>query len=156
MGTLKTTFLALLLGSSAVTHVDDVSEHTSMQGLVGAYFNAVSTVFKAGSTIDELNSLMSLTTDDVQYWHQNFGAQFDRHTWHGMMLERVEQGRYNKPANFCYEVINAIPGKGALAVEYFSGFADGEGVCKAKDERLKLAVFKFAEDMKIKQIEELW
>lgn len=120
---------------------------------VTAYFAALDKVAKKGSTIEDINALLSLTHDDVRYIHVEYQANFTKETWREAFLRNLELGRYQKTEKNQIRILNAIHGKNHIAVEYSHGIIQPNGQWQKTDNYL--AVFGFTQG-KVSLIKELW
>ena len=118
------------------------------------YFSAIETIFKRGSTEEDVGRLFELVSEDVRYVHESYEAAFERGPWREAFLRNVRSGSYREPADFCIGITNFIPGNGFAAVEYEYGRDEG-GTCISREDGRKLALFE-TRDGKIRLIQELW
>lgn len=123
-------------------------------GPICSYFSAMESIFRRGSTADDVERLFELVTDDVRYVHETYDAAFEHGAWREAFLRNVESAAYGEPADFCFRITNYIPGNGFAAVEYEYGHEDA-GTCVSRQDGRKLVLFETREG-KIRLIQELW
>ena len=120
---------------------------------INSYFSALDKVSRKGSSIEDIDSLLALTHDDVKYVHVEYEANFSKETWRKAFIRNLERGAYQTTAKNEKRVINSIFGKNHTAIEYSNGVIQKDGTW-IKDEPL-LVIFGFT-DGKISLIKELW
>ncbi len=131
-----------------------VADEPTMPAVVEQYFDVLDTIFRAGSTPDDVAALMDLTNDDVQYIHHNYQADFDKESWRAAFMRNMDAGGYKAEASYCTVVTNTIPGEGYFAAAYAYGTNSGAQCVPNNDNRL-LIVFKIV-DGKLSKVEEMW
>ncbi len=115
---------------------------------IEAYFEALDTVYKEGSTVADIDALLALLHEDVRYVHVAYEADFDRATWRAAFMRNWERGAYANEAEQATHIVEVLHGKNHAAVAYDPGSA-------SLAEEALLVVFRFT-DGKISRIEELW
>jgi len=120
---------------------------------VNAYFSALDAVAKSTSTEADIDHLLSLMHDDVKYIHVEYDAHFDKTSWRKAFMRNLSLGRYDNTERNLIKVLNTIPGKNHIAVEYSHGLIDVKGDWQPTDKYL--AVFGF-KDGRLALIKELW
>lgn len=121
--------------------------------LINAYFAALDNVSRKGSTIEDINSLLKLTHDQVQYIHVDYEANFNKQTWRKAFVSNLERGAYQNSDKNRIRVTNVIYGKNHVAIEYAHGVIQDDGIWQQSDPLL--VIFGFTEG-KISLVKELW
>jgi hypothetical protein len=120
---------------------------------INAYFSALDRVSQKGSSIEDIDSLLSLTHDNVQYVHVEYEANFTKASWRKAFIRNLKRGAYQNSNKNEMRVLNSIFGKNHTAIEYSHGVIQADGTWQ-KTEPL-LVVFGFTNG-KISLIKELW
>lgn len=146
--------ISLAAGAAACQSASPALAAPEIPPVIAAYFDHLATVYRAGSTQDDVEDLLELMTDDVRYVHVAYGAEFDLESWRAAFLHQQQSGRYTDPEDACLAVTNTIPGNRHYAVEYVAGRHSG-GTCQPSDDPRQLVVFSVTNG-KLARIEELW
>jgi hypothetical protein len=117
-----------------------------LKELVVSINNVQNKVLRHDSTLDDLDDLFLLYTEDFEYIHEVYGGTYTRDHLYKNYAIRIEEGRY-KGVSDRYKIISMIPGHNAVAVERQQTH---EGVTANH-----LAVFEFRGD-KVSKIIEYW
>lgn len=120
---------------------------------VNNYFSALDEVYREGSTVAEIDHLLSILHEDVRYIHVDYEADFDRDSWREAFIGNLERGAYRNGPENEMRISNVIHGKNYIAVEYSHGIVQPDGTFESDDPLLVLFTFT---DGKISCIEELW
>jgi len=140
----------LILSSAALAK--DCNEECQL-AQVKAYFSALDKVSKKGSTVSDIDALLALTHDDIQYVHVEYQANFTKDTWRKAFLRNLDLGRYTKTEKNQIRILNSIPGKNHVAIEYSHGLIQENGEWKPTNKYLAIFAFK---DSKLSLVKELW
>lgn len=120
---------------------------------VNDYFSALDEVYREGSSVADIDHLLSLLHDEVRYVHVDYEADFDRNSWREAFIGNLERGAYRNGPENEMRISNVIHGKNHIAVEYSHGIVQPDGTFESGNPLLVL--FTFTDD-KISLIEELW
>ena len=146
-------FLLAFLGASVANAEQPIAcEASCMLEKVEAYYDQVETVWRKGSTMDDVDHFLSQVHDDVRYVHVIHYADFNKDTWRRAFQRQLELGSYDGTANDHFEIINHIAGADHIAIEsVYHTLIDGH--MRAGDPHLEIFSFK---DGKIVRVEALW
>lgn len=120
---------------------------------VNAYFRALDNVFQRGSTVADVDALLSILHERVRYVHTEYDADFGRDAWRTAFLGNLERGAYRNGPERQIGILTVIHGKNHVAVEYAHGEVLPDGTWEGGEPLLALFTFT---DGKISRIEELW
>ena len=120
---------------------------------INSYFAALDKISRKDSSIKDIDSLLALTHQDVNYIHVEYEANFTKESWRKAFIRNLERGAYQKSELNEMRIINSIFGKNHIAIEYSHGVIQQDGTWQ-KTEPL-LVIFAFT-DGKISLIKELW
>lgn len=120
---------------------------------INSYFAALDKVSRKGSNNEDVDSLLSLMHDNVQYIHVEYEANFNKKSWRKAFIRNIERGVYRNSAKNEIRILNSIFGKNHIAIEYSHGVIQQNGIWQ-KTEPL-LVLFGFI-DGKISLVKELW
>jgi hypothetical protein len=121
--------------------------------LINSYFSALDRVSRKNSTINDIDSLLALTHDDVKYIHVEYEANFTKGLWRKAFIRNLERGAYQNSTNNEMRVVNTIFGKNHMAIEYSHGVIQPNGTWNPTEPLL--VIFGFTNG-KISLIKELW
>lgn len=144
----------LSTGAMAQTSREDAAGLASRE-IVETYLENAAALFRETADEQTVDRFFGLFTEDVQYIHARFEADFSRESWEAAIRRNLALERFDSPADFCMRLTNWIAGNPHSAVEYAYGNLDEEGRCRPEDDERKLAVFWFDGDL-IRKVEELW
>ncbi|MGA4608524.1 hypothetical protein [Pseudoalteromonas maricaloris] len=78
----KTTLIALFLFISFPSLTTEaLCDNTCMQTQTQNYLDSLVTVFIKGSTVKDIDALLSQLHDNVKYEHEEYDADFDKTKW---------------------------------------------------------------------------
>lgn len=120
---------------------------------VSAYFRALDKVFQEGSTVADVDDLLSILHERVRYVHTSYEADFGREDWRAAFIGNLERSAYRNGPERHIGILKVIHGKHHIAVEYSHGEVLPDGSWKGGEPLL--ALFRFT-DGRISLIEELW
>ncbi|WP_340680851.1 hypothetical protein [Paraglaciecola sp.] len=140
------------LVSSKATLASDC-DSTCQLAQINSYFSALDKVSLKNSTINDIDSLLALTHDDVKYIHVEYEANFTKDTWRKAFIRNLERGAYQNSSENEMRVINTIFGKNHIAIEYSHGVIQPNGAWQPTEPLL--VIFGFTNG-KISLIKELW
>lgn len=136
-----------LLVSTVSNAADDKAVDVSkerMNELVVAVNDASNKMLMRGSTLDDVDHLFSMYTEDFQYVHDTYGGVYTRDKLYNNSVRNVKAGRYNLTEGR-YRVMNVMLGLNAAAVERL----------ETKSGKIHLTIFEFKQD-KVSKIIEYW
>ena len=100
---------AVLAAMSSLLSFEAVAENDQstpqIPELIGSYFERLDTIFRTGSTKDEVEEFLSLMTNDVRYVHSNYQANFDLASWRAAFYRIHDNNGYAKPDQFCTAIL---------------------------------------------------
>ncbi|UCX03448.1 nuclear transport factor 2 family protein [Shewanella glacialimarina] len=140
-----------LILSNIVLAVDCNSQCQLTQ--IEAYFTALDKMSRKGSSINDIDTLLSLTHDDVEYIHVAYGAHFTKSSWRQAFVRNLERSAYKNTGKNKIRITKQIFGNNYIAIEYSHGIIQQDGTWQATEPLLVL--FGFSDD-KISLIKELW
>lgn len=120
---------------------------------INSYFSALDKVSLKNSSVQDIDSLLALTHDDVKYIHVEYEANFNKQSWRKAFIRNLKRGAYQNSANNEKRILNSIFGKNHTAIEYAHGVIQADGTWQQAEPRLVLFAFT---DGKISLIKELW
>jgi hypothetical protein len=123
--------------------------------IVTSYFEKLSSIYRKGSTVADIEALFGSLDPSVRYEHLNYGANFTRDEWREAFVNNLERGAYNQADNHSIKVERYLHGKGFVAVSYSYGFKDAEGAWHAEGDQNLLALFKITGG-RISSVKEYW
>ena len=152
MQMIKMTLWFCLLLASARTYAVECGPDCQLEQ-VKLYFNALDKVSRKGSTIADVDALLSLTADKVKYIHVEYEANFNKTTWRKAFIRNLKRDAYNSGVKDKTIILNTIYGKNHCAIEYSKQRLLPNGTWE-KDEP-RLALFGFT-DGKTSLVKEFW
>ena len=85
---------------------------------INAYFSALDVIGRKGSSIEDIDELLSLTHDDVKYIHVEYQANFTKQSWRKAFIRNLKRGAYQKSKENEMRILKTIFGKNYIAIEY--------------------------------------
>ncbi|WP_421976006.1 nuclear transport factor 2 family protein [Roseivirga seohaensis] len=143
----------ILIGSNTVYAQQEKqdSHQDSLNHLLNEYYRLNVTVFQPNSTIEDIDHIFELFTDDFTYVHEQYGGVYTRQELYNGYKRNQENGGYDGEVADI-KVNNMIFGHNAIAVSKSFMLKKG-GSIKAGDPQLALFEFK---NGKIYRITEYW
>jgi hypothetical protein len=120
---------------------------------IKSYFSALDKVSRKNSSVEDIDSLLALTHEDVKYIHVEYEANFTKVSWRKAFIRNLERGAYQTSAKNEKRILNTIFGKNHTAIEYSNGVIQQDGTWQQTEPLL--VVFGFTNG-KISLIKELW
>ena len=144
-------FLLFLATESICAQENKMTHQDSLNVSLAQYYELNLNVFKAGSSIDDIENIFNLFTDDFTYVHSKYGGVYSREDLYNGYKRNQENGSYNGSIVDII-VTSKITGLNAIAVT--------KKFIKKEDEKMvdgneQMAVFEFKEG-KIFKITEYW
>ncbi|MCG7539308.1 hypothetical protein EXT48_19595 [Pseudoalteromonas sp. CO348] len=150
----KATIIALFLFISFPSLTTEaLCNNTCMQTQTQNYLDSLVTVFIKGSTVKDIDALLSQLHDNVKYEHEEYDADFDKTKWRKAFIKQLELGSFDDTPNTQAKILNIIYGKRHAAVEYSYGKTDQAG--NWTKGHVKFALFEFT-DKKVSLVREYW
>lgn len=144
----------LLLGGLHLTQAQENNLNThkvSLNYALNQYYELNLKVFQQNSTLEDINNIFDLFTDDFTYVHPNYGGIYTRDDLYNGYKRNQENGGYDGSV-VDIKIENIIYGLNAITVsKRFITKEDGKVV--EGDEQMALFEFK---DGKIFMIKEYW
>ncbi len=143
--------LCVFLSGTAIadeskTHGKELSRTLNKSELISKMISvnkAQNKVMMKDSSIQDIEQLFDLYTDDFIYVHEVYGGEYTKEHLYNNTVKYLQSGGYNKISDR-YTVASYIVGVNTIAVQRL-----------ADNGKLHLAVFEFTGD-KIKKITEYW
>lgn len=123
--------------------------------VVSKYFDKLGRVYKKDSKVSHIEELFGSMSNEVQYEHLVYGANFSRTEWKEAFLRNHKSGAYKHELNLKIKVDNFIHGKGYVAVAYSYGVIEKSGSWSPKGDQDLMAVFSIVNG-KITSVKEFW
>ncbi|WP_395373627.1 hypothetical protein [Marinicella sp. W31] len=120
---------------------------------VNVYFAALTKVFRAGSTEQDVDALLANMHNSIKYIHVEYLAEFNKDSWRQAFLRNLNNGAYTRGPNDKMVILNTIHGKNHLAVEYVYDTQNESGSIERGN---KLFALFGLTDGKISLIQEYW
>ena len=120
---------------------------------INSYFTALDKISRQGSSIDDIDSLLSIMHDDVKYIHVEYEANFNKVSWRKAFIRNLMRGDYQNTNNNEMRIIKTIMGKNHIAIEYSHGVIQENNTWQQTEPLLVIFGFKGG---KISLIKELW
>lgn len=120
---------------------------------INAYFSALDKVSRKGSSVEDIDALLSLTDDTVNYVHVEYQANFTKESWRKAFKRNLARGAYQNSDKNEMRILNHIVGKNHTAIEYSHGVVQADGTWQPTEPLL--VVFGFTNG-KISLLKELW
>ena len=133
------TWAGILCSFSTVTYAQKNTPMTHKDSLVSvlkSYYRLNVKVFQANSTIDDINEIFKLVTNDFTYVHPKYGGVYTRKQLYDGYVRNQKKGSYNGSIRDM-EIVNMIVGLNAATVEKKFVFRD------KKDGKPKMTLFEF-------------
>lgn len=147
------TILALIgsLCSANAQQTDLKTSQDSHNHILNEYYRLNVVVFQANSSIDDIDTIFELFTDDFTYVHEQYGGVYSREVLYDGYKRNQENGGYDGEV-VDIKVNNKIYGRNAIAVnKSFIKQVNGEVITGEE----QMALFEFKEG-KIYRITEFW
>jgi ketosteroid isomerase-like protein len=148
----KVSFFLLLIFISNSSFASSC-DSTCKLNQVKKYFSAYDKVSRKGSSIKDVEDLLAILHDSVEYIHVEYEAKFDKKSWRDAFIRNLKRGVYQNSVENEIRILNSISGKNHIAVEYSHGLVHKNGDWKKAEPLLVLFSFR---DGKISQVKELW
>lgn len=135
-----TKLLFVLLFLPADRNAADCSAECQLENVTN-YFTALDEVYREGSTIADIDHLLSILHEDVRYVHADYEADFDRASWREAFIRNLKRGAYRNGTENEIRITNIIHGKNHIAVEYSHGVVQSDGFFQSNEPLLVLFTF---------------
>jgi ketosteroid isomerase-like protein len=144
-------FLLLFAINRVIAQGATKDHKDSLNTVVGKYYDLNFKMFQANSTIEDIDRVFELFTDDFEYVHPKYGGTYTREDLYNGSVRNQKNGRYNgRVADI--KIINKIIGLNAVVVQKsFVERKDGEII----DGEPQMTLFEFVNG-KISRIFEYW
>ncbi|MCJ8273995.1 MAG: hypothetical protein MJK04_31925 [Psychrosphaera sp.] len=157
MNLTRTIFMCFLCLFSINSFAGEPAQQSNVDK-VKVYLAAFDQVLRATSTIEDIDTLLSMTHQSVKYQHPVHGVDYDKATWRAAFVRQLNLHRYTKSKTDKIKVFNAIGGKNHVAIQYAFGKITPAGAWEIygnKDKDVMFSLFTFT-DGKISLIKELY
>lgn len=143
---MRTILLAVLMSFSFFSHAnsDIALPPDKLEARVRQVNEAQNRVMLKGSTMENVEALFSMYTDDFTYVHEVYGGVYTREELYGNTAKYVESGHYQLTEGR-YRILDVMAGLNAAAVKRL----------EVESGKVHLSVFEF-EGPKLSRIIEYW
>ncbi|OJJ20976.1 hypothetical protein BKI52_10395 [marine bacterium AO1-C] len=121
--------------STQMTHKD------SLVAVVKGYYRLNVKVFQAKSTVDDINEIFKLVTNDFTYVHPKYGGVYTRQNLYDGYVRNQKNGKYNGRISDM-QIVNMIVGLDAITVEKRFVFRNKDGSTRNGEPQMTLFEFK--------------
>ena len=141
-------FLLLLVGTTSTMNSQTKAHKDSLNSIVATYYKLNLEVFKANSSVKDIDKIFELFTDNFTYIHPKYGGLYTREVLYNGYKRNQKKGGYDGNVTD-FKIINKMVGLNAVVVEKrFITKKDGEGASQ-------MTLFEF-KNGKISKIFEYW
>jgi len=146
------TILLLFFAAQQITAQDATKAHKdSLNTLVKKYYDLNLKTFQTNSTIEDIDRIFELFTDDFIYVHPKYGGTYSREDLYNGYVRNQKNGRYDG-TTINIKVLNQITGLNAVVVQRVNVEKKDDGI---KEEEPQMTLFEFKKG-KISRIFEYW
>jgi ketosteroid isomerase-like protein len=146
------TVLLLFFATQKIIAQDATKAHKdSLNTIVKKYYDLNLKTFQANSTIENIDSIFELFTDDFTYVHPKYGGTYTRKDLYNGYVRNQKSGRYDG-TTINIKVLNKITGLNALVVQRMYLKKKDNGI---KEGNPEMTFFEF-KNGKISRIFEYW
>lgn len=143
--------LFLFASNQIIAQGATIEHKDSLDTIVEKYYDLNLKIFKANSTVDDIDNTFELFTDDFTYVHPKYGGIYTREDLYNGYVRNLKNGRYDGEVTNI-KIINKIIGLNAVVVQKcFVKNIDN----KKKEGEPEMTLFEFR-DGKISGIIEYW
>ncbi|WP_020571794.1 hypothetical protein [Neolewinella persica] len=144
-------FLTLSFSSLQAQEFEELNRD-SITCLVKRYYDLNKKIFARNSTVDDIDNVFNLFTDDFTYVHPKYGGTYTRETLYSGYVRNQENGGYDGKV-VDVKIINMIVGLNAIAVE--KKFVEKTKNGLLEEGQPEMTLFEFRSN-KIARIFEYW
>ena len=142
-------FILNVIKVSAQEHIK--THKDSLNSVISEYYKLNLKVFQSGSTIEDIDNIFELFTNDFVYIHPKYGGTYTREDLYNGYVRNQKNGGYNGSITDI-KVVNKILGLNAATIEKkFITLKDNQ----EKEGKSEMTLFEFREG-KISKIFEYW
>lgn len=143
----------LILFGANIIHAQEIkSMHKdSLNVIVSEYYELNLKIFQANSTIDDIDNVFKLFTEDFTYVHPKYGGIYTREDLYNGYVRNQKNGGYDGNV-VDIKIVNKIIGLNAVTVEKKFITKSDDGIIEGEPE---MTLFEFKEG-KIVRIFEYW
>ncbi len=146
------TILLLFFATKQIIAQDATKAHKdSLNTIVKKYYDLNLKTFQANSTIEDIDSIFELFTDDFTYVHPKYGGSYTREDLYNGYIRNQKNGRYDG-TTINIKVLNKIIGLNAVVVQRLYVEKKDDGI---KEGNPEMTFFEF-KNGKISRIFEYW
>ena len=144
--------LGIFFFSCEVFAQESTSSHKdSLNSVVNEYYKLSLKIYQEGSTVDDIDDIFELFTDDFTYVHPKYGGTYTRQDLYNGYKRNQKNGMYNGSI-IDIKVVKRIAGLNAVVVERKLVIKEND---KIVDDEGRMTLFEFKEG-KIVRIFEYW
>ncbi len=144
-------FLLLWVSSSVFAQEATTEHKDSLNAIVDEYYQLNVKIFQAGSTIEDIDKVFELFTDDFVYVHPKYGGTYTRQVLYDGYVRNQKNGGYDGSV-VDIKVLRKMAGLNGVVTEKV--FVKKEGG-QIVDGEPQMTLFEFKEG-KISKIMEYW
>ncbi|WP_034058323.1 nuclear transport factor 2 family protein [Lacinutrix jangbogonensis] len=146
------TILLLFFTTQQMRAQDVTKAHKdSLNILVKKYYDLNLKTFQSNSSIEDIDRIFELFTDDFTYVHPKYGGTYTREDLYNGYVRNQKNGRYDGSI-ITIKVLNKIIGLSAVVVHRVYVQKKDDGI---KEEEAQMTLFEFKKG-KISRIYEYW
>lgn len=146
------TIFLLVLTTNEIRAQEATKAHKdSLNSIVTKYYDLNLRIFQANSSIEDIDTVFELFTDDFTYVHPKYGGTYTREDLYNGYVRNQKNGGYNGTVTDI-KIINKIIGLNAVVVQKRFVKKKDNGI---NDEEPEMTLFEF-KDGKIARIFEYW
>ena len=146
------TFILLLFLTSSINAQEATRAHKdSLNTIVAKYYELNLGIFQANSTVEDIDEVFELFTEDFTYIHPKYGGVYTREVLYNGYIRNQKNGGYDGSV-IEIKILNKIVGLNAVVVE--KRFVRKEEERKNEEES-DMTLFEFSNG-KISKIFEYW
>jgi hypothetical protein len=120
---------------------------------ITSYFSALDKISRKGSSVADIDALLALTHDDVNYIHVAYEANFTKSAWRAAFIKNLNRHAYQNGMENKIKITKVIFGQNHAAIEYSHVVTQPNGQWEPTEPLLVLFAFT---DGKISLVKELW
>ena len=141
----------LFLVNRGIAQEASQAHKDSLNTVIDQYYNLNLKVFQSNSTIEDINNIFELYTDDFTYVHPKYGGTYTRQNLYDGYVRNQKNGGYDGRITDI-KIINKIVGLNAVVVEKKFIKKENNEIVEGESQ---MTLFEFR-DGKISRIFEYW
>ena len=146
------TLFLVVQTTNQITAQDATKAHKdSLNSIITKYYDLNFKIFQANSTVEDINNVFEIFTDDFTYVHPKYGGTYTREDLYNGYVRNQKNGGYDGKVTEI-KIINKIIGLNAVVVQKLFVRKEDE---TTKDDEPDMTLFEFKKG-KISRIFEYW